>query len=88
MGNDNVRIAAAATVGALLGGVAGYLFLTARGRTALREIEPAVDEIRRELISLGKSMQGASGVAREGWKLLQDLIEEDRDGGRRASVTH
>jgi hypothetical protein len=86
--NDNIRIAAASAVGALLGGVAGFLFLTERGRDARRQIEPAIDDLRRELMSLGKSLEGAGDVAREGWRLLQDFIAEGEMPKDDYSVTH
>ena len=77
MSNDNIRIAAASAVGALLGGVAGYLFLTERGRVVRREMGPALEELREELAGFGQSLQGASGIAREGWKFIQELAAEE-----------
>ena len=82
--NDNMRIAVASAMGALIGGAAGYFFLTERGRVARRQFAPAIDELKRELGDLGKSLEGASGLAREGWKLLQELAEDDS----RYRVTH
>lgn len=86
--NDNIRIAAAGAVGAFLGGVAGYLFLTDRGRAARRQIEPAIEDLRRELMSFAKSLEGAGGVAREGWKALQELMTESDPSDDRYSVIH
>jgi hypothetical protein len=86
--NDNVRIAMASAVGALLGGVAGYLFLTERGRETRLQIAPAMEELKQELASFGRSLEGASGIAREGWKLLQELAAEDAGVGPGRSVTH
>ena len=79
-----MRIAVASAVGALLGGAAGYLFLTERGRVARQQLGPAIDELKRELGDLGRTLEGAGGLAREGWKLLQDLAEDDT----RYRVTH
>lgn len=88
MSNDNLRIAAASAVGALLGGVIGYLFLTERGREARRHIGPAVDELRGEIANLGRSLQGAGGIARQGWKLLQDLATGESPYEPGNTVTH
>ena len=77
----NDRQALTATiVGAVIGGVAGYLFFTERGRSIRRQIEPALDDIARELSSFRGTMQRAAGVASEGWKLLNDVVGE---GGAR-----
>jgi hypothetical protein len=88
--NDNIRIAAASAVGALLGGVAGFLFLTERGRSVRREMGPALEDLREEIAGFGKSLEGASGIAREGWKFIQELAAEPptRFPGPRSSVSH
>jgi pilus assembly protein TadC len=69
----------ATVCGAVIGGVAGYLFFTERGRELRRQIEPALDDIARELNSFRGTMQRASNVANEGWRLLNDALGE---GGR------
>lgn len=88
MTNDNLRIALASAVGALLGGVAGYLFLTEHGRVARQRLGPAVEEMKRDIASVGRSLEGAGGIAREGWKLLQELAGEDEGFTRGPSITH
>ncbi len=69
----------ATIVGAVIGGMAGYLFFTNRGRELRRQIEPALDDIARELNSFRVTMQRAAGVANEGWKLLNETLG---DGGQ------
>lgn len=73
---DNSRAIAATLVGAVVGGVAGYLFFTDRGRSIRRQIEPALDDFARELMSFRSTVQKASGVASEGWKLLNEALGE------------
>jgi hypothetical protein len=68
----------ATVVGAIIGGVAGYLFFTERGRALRRQIEPALDDIARELNSFRGTVQRAAGVANEGWRLLNEALG---DGG-------
>jgi gas vesicle protein len=73
---DNSRAIAATIIGAVLGAAAGYLFFTEQGRRVRRQIEPTLDDIARELISFRATMQKAAGVANEGWKLLNDVLNE------------
>ncbi len=74
MGNS--RVMAATLVGAVVGGVAGYLFFTDHGRSVRRQIEPVLDDFARELISFRTTVQKATGVASEGWKLLNEALGE------------
>jgi gas vesicle protein len=73
---NNSRELTATLVGAVLGGVAGYLFFTEHGRSIRRQIEPALEDFSRELISFRSTVQKASGVATEGWKLLNEALGE------------
>ena len=73
------KAVAATIVGAVIGGMAGYLFFTDRGRELRRQIEPALDDIARELNSFRVTLQRASVVANEGWKLLNETLG---DGGQ------
>jgi gas vesicle protein len=66
----------ATVVGAVVGGAAGYLFFTERGRQFRRQLEPALDDLARELNSFRGTVQRAAGVASEGWKLLNDALGE------------
>lgn len=68
------KAVAATIVGAVIGGVAGYLLFTPRGRELRRQLEPALDDIARELNSFRATVQRAAGVANEGWKLLNDTL--------------
>jgi len=72
----------ATVVGAVIGGAAGYLFFTERGRHFRRQLEPALDDLARELNSFRGTVQRAAGVASEGWKLLNDALGE---GGTQSS---
>jgi hypothetical protein len=73
---DNSRALAATVVGAVIGGMAGYLFFTEHGRSLRRQLEPALEDIARELNSFRSTVQKAAGVAGEGWKLLNDALGE------------
>ena len=64
----------ATLAGAVIGGIAGFLFFTERGRSIRRQIEPALDDFSRELMSFRTTVQKATGVASEGWKLLNEAL--------------
>ena len=70
------QVLAATLVGAALGGVAGFLFFTDRGRHVRREIQPALEDFVRELSSLRGTVQRAADVAGESWRLLNDMVRE------------
>ena len=78
---DN-RAMAATVVGAVIGGMAGYLFFTDRGRSLRRQLEPALEDFARELMSFRATVQKAAGVANEGWKLLNDTLGETAQAPR------
>jgi gas vesicle protein len=73
---NNSRAIAATLVGAVIGGMAGYLFFTEHGRRVRRQIEPALDDFARELMSFRTTVQKAAGVANEGWQLLNQALGE------------
>jgi len=82
---DNSRAVAASLVGAVIGGVAGYLFFTEHGRWLRRQLEPALDDFARELNSFRATVHKAAGVANEGWKLLNEAMGESGEQPRYAS---
>jgi hypothetical protein len=70
----NSQAVAATIVGMVLGGIAGYLFFTEPGRRMRRQLEPALEDFSKELMSFRATVQKAAGVANEGWKLLNDTL--------------
>src|SRR5262249_36737135 len=73
---DNSRTIAVTLAGAVIGGVAGYLFFTEPGRRFRRSLEPALEDIARGLSSFRVTLQKAAGVAGEGWRLLNEAVGE------------
>jgi hypothetical protein len=71
MGDDSLTMAAILT-GAVLGGVAGYLFFTDRGRALRLQLEPAVEDFARELSGFRGTIQRAIGVATQSWDVAGD----------------
>ena len=74
--NEKSQAIAATVVGAVLGGVAGYMFFTDHGRMMRRQLEPAIDDISRELANFRGTLNRAMGVANEGWKVLNEALGE------------
>jgi hypothetical protein len=72
---DHRRELAATIGGAVIGAVAGYLFLTEHGRSVRRGIEPALEDLSREVMSFRNAVQKAAEVANEGWTLFNMLGE-------------
>ena len=85
---DNSRAVAASLVGAVIGGVAGYLFFTEHGRWLRRQLEPALDDFARELNSFRATVHKAAGVANEGWKLLNEALGEGGQQPPRYAAPH
>lgn len=85
---DESRAITATVLGAVIGGVAGYLFFTEHGRSLRRQFEPALDDISRELNSFRSTVQKAAGVANEGWRLLNDALGEGGQQAPRYPGTH
>jgi gas vesicle protein len=71
---DRSQTLVATFLGAVVGGAAGYLLFTDHGRSLRRQMEPAIDDIARELSSFRATAQKAAGVASEGWKLVNETL--------------
>jgi len=71
--DDRSRIMLSACLGALVGGVAGYLFLTEDGRRVRERLEPGMDDVLRELRSLRAAADKARQAAAEGLMAVEDL---------------
>ena len=74
--NDQSRVLVASIAGAAIGGLAGYLYLTAGGRRLREELEPRLDEAAQEIRKLRSTVIKAQEVASEGWRSLNELIGE------------
>jgi hypothetical protein len=79
---EKSQAVAATMVGAVVGGLAGYMFFTERGRFMRRQLEPALEDIVRELSSFRGTVARAMGVANEGWRVLNEALGEESHGPR------
>lgn len=85
---DNSRAMAVTIVGAVVGGIAGYLFFTEHGKQLRRSLEPALEDLAREIEGLRTTVQRAAGVATDGWRMLNDAMSESGDSARRFPHSH
>jgi hypothetical protein len=69
--------------GAVVGGLAGYLYFTESGRRMRSEFEPRLDDAMREIGRLRQTIGKAQSVAAEGWRSLNQLAggEGQREWG-------
>jgi len=70
--NERSVVVLSAIAGAALGGLAGFLFLTERGRRLRHDLEPRLDEFARELANLQGTVSRARSAATEGWRMVAD----------------
>ncbi len=85
---DRERVLMSACLGAIIGGVAGYLFLTEDGRRVRERLEPGMDDLLREMRHLRSAAEKARLAAAEGLMTVSELRKgvsarpEDDWGGR------
>lgn len=71
--DDRARVVLAAFLGAIAGGVAGYLFLTEDGRRVRERLGPGMDDLVGEVRRFRSAVDSARTVGREGWAAIDDL---------------
>jgi hypothetical protein len=69
-------------IGAVAGGVWGWLYLTDGGRRVRSQIEPKLDDFIRELHNVRGTMEKARNAANEGWRSLNDIAGNTGAEGR------
>jgi hypothetical protein len=78
--NERSVVVLSAIAGAALGGLAGFLFLTDRGRRLRQELEPRLDEFAREIANLQGTVSRAKSAAAEGWRMVADAAARPAGG--------
>jgi len=71
---DRSRVLAAAGVGAVVGGLWGWLYLTKSGCQVREQIEPTIDRIIAELKEVRATGEKAKTVVDDGRRLLADVM--------------
>jgi hypothetical protein len=78
--DDRGRIGLAIGLGALVGGVAGYLLFTARGRELRDQLEPRLQDVLTEIDRLSTTFDRARAAAADGWRSFSQLMQEEARG--------
>jgi len=71
--DERSRVLTATVLGAIAGGVFGWLYLTANGRQVRSQIEPKLDDFMRELANVRGTVDKARTAANEGWRSLNEM---------------
>jgi hypothetical protein len=74
--DDRGRIAIGIGIGALLGGIVGYLFLTERGREVRENLEPRLNDLLGEVDSLRTTFERTRAAVTEGLQSFHQLLNE------------
>jgi len=78
--DERSRVLAAACLGAVAGGIWGWLYLTENGRHIREQIEPRLDDLIGEMTRVRGTVEKARTAANEGWRSLSDIT--GGQGGR------
>ena len=70
---ERSRVLLATMMGAVAGGVWGWLYLTQSGARVRVQIEPKLDDFVRELSNARGTVEKARTAASEGWRSLNDI---------------
>jgi len=71
--DERSRVLLATVLGAVAGGVWGWLYLTAGGRRFRSQIEPKLDDFIREIHNVRGTVEKARTAANEGWRSLNEI---------------
>jgi hypothetical protein len=71
--DDRSRVLLSTLIGAVAGGVWGYLYLTESGRRVRLELEPKLDEVIQEIRRMRGVAEKARQAADEGLRSLREL---------------
>ena len=70
---ERSRVLLATVMGAVAGGVWGWLYMTEGGRRVRSQIEPKLDDFMRELQNVRRTVEKARTAADEGWRSLGEM---------------
>ena len=70
---DRNAVCAGASIGALVGAAAAYLFFTDRGRDMRDRMEPAVDDLIREFHKFRGTLEKVGDMANDGLRAFNEF---------------
>ena len=71
--DERSRVLMATFMGAVIGGVWGWLYMTDSGRRVRDQIEPKLDDFLGELTRVRGTVDKARSAAHEGWRSLDEM---------------
>ena len=71
--DERARVLMATFLGAVVGGVWGWLYMTESGRRIRDQIEPKLDDFMNEITRVRGTVEKARSAANEGWRSLSDI---------------
>ena len=71
--DERSRVLMATFLGAVAGGVLGWLYMTDSGRRVRDQIEPKLDDFMNELTRMRGTVEKARTAANEGWRSLNEV---------------
>jgi hypothetical protein len=78
--DERSRVLTASLIGAVAGGVWGWLYLTEQGRRIRDQIEPKLDDFIGEISRVRGTVEKARAAADEGWRSLSDMAAGTQGG--------
>jgi hypothetical protein len=84
--DERSRVLMATFLGAVAGGVWGWLYMTDNGRRVRDQIEPKLDDFLNELTRVRGTVDKARSAANEGWRSLNEMAGGTQGGGGRWSA--
>ena len=80
--DERSRVLMATVLGAVVGGVWGWLYMTESGRRVRDQIEPKLDDFMNELTRMRGTVDKARTAANEGWRSLNEVAGGTGGGSR------
>jgi hypothetical protein len=79
--DERSRVVLATLLGAVAGGIWGWLYMTDNGRRLRAQIEPKLDDFLRELQNVRGTVEKAKTAANEGWRSIGEMTGGTAPGG-------
>ena len=76
--DERSRVLLATCMGAVVGGVWGWLYMTENGRRVRDQIEPKLDAFVNEITRVRGTVEKARSAANEGWRSINDVAGSAR----------
>lgn len=79
--DERTRVVFFAGLGAVIGGLAGYLLFTESGREIRSQLEPRVEELATELQRLATTFDRTRKAVADGWQTFSQAVNDVQPSG-------